>query len=335
MRIAHWVAHNGSGMFHVAETLWRSERKLGLDTHLIDIDKVPPETWDKYADADIHVPHTNFPNEMRKRLKKPLKMVFLSHGTPEHIFNLSMQAGKQGYGHGDPLMLWMHWMKIADAVVTFWPRHQAIMQGMCDRATKVRLIPLGIDKEFWKAGVSRGKYVGKPSVMSCENGHSIKWPLDLFTMWPWVYEQVPDASLHVNYLPLDQHRWWFPLVNRNGASFGAHISPLRYQQSELRNVLASVDYYCGLVKYGDFNRMGLEASTAGAKLISYRGNPYADFWLSEGDQRVQAQEMIAILKGETRPRKDKSPIADDMDTAKAMVEIYKELLTTGKVKAKK
>jgi hypothetical protein len=318
-------------MHSVAESLCKAEVKLGLDSHLIDIDKVPVSEYDKYADADIVVPHTNLPTEMRKRLKPSYKMVFISHGTPEHILNLAMAEGKLGYGHSDPLMMWMHWMKVADAIVTFWPRHQLIMQGMCDKNTKVRLVPFGIDKEFWRAGVSNGKYAGTPSVLSCENAHSIKRPLDLFTMWPWVYEQIPDACLHVTYLPLDQHRWWFPLVNRNGCSFGAHISPLRYEQFAFRGVLKSVDYLCNLVQYGDFNRLGVEAVTAGAKVISYTGNPYAHFWIPEGDQREQFKVLLPILKGEVEPRKDRQEVVDASEMAQEMIEIYQELLVKDSV----
>ncbi len=325
MKIAHFTAFNGSGMYHVAETLCAAEQKLGLESHLIDIDH--PVEWDKYADCDIYVPHTNFPVEIRKRVKNP-KTVMISHGTPEHIFNTAMQEGKQGYGHGDHLMIWMYSMKTADAVCTFWPRHQAIMKQMCDKATEVHLLPLGIDKAFWGDAHSKGKYAGNPSLMSCENGHSIKWPLDLFTMWPWIYKEIPDACLHVNYLPQDQHRWWFPLVNANGASYGAHISPLKYVQSELRHVLASVDYYCNFVKYGDSNRIGLEASTAGAKVISYYGNSFADFWIHEGDQRIQAEELLKILKGETEPR-TKAEIPDHLEMAHAMIKIYEKVLDKG------
>ncbi len=315
-------------MYHVAETLHQAERKLGLDTHLIDIDHITESQWEQYADADIHVPHTNFPLGIRKLVKTP-KIVFLSHGTPEHIFNMAIQEGKQGYGHGDHLMIWMHGMQTADAICTFWPRHQWIMKQLCDKHTEVHLLPLGIDKEFWAKGTTKGKYMGKPSVLSCENGHIIKWPLDLFTMWPLIYEQLPEACLHVNYVPQDQHRWWFPLVNRNGASYGAHLSALKYVQSELRHVLASVDYYCNLVKYGDFNRIGLEASTAGAKIISYQGNPYADFWIHEGDQRFQADELLGILRGETQPRADKETIHTHIEMAEAMVKIYEKVLDKG------
>ena len=118
-------------------------------------------------------------------------------------------------------------------------------------------------------------------------------------------------------------------MNRNGASYGAHLSALKYVQSELRHVLASVDYYCNLVKYGDFNRIGLEASTAGAKIISYRGNPYADFWINEGDQRMQAEELLGVLRGDTKPRSDKSEIATHIEMAQAMIGIYEKVLDKG------
>src|SRR6185369_9538034 len=271
---------------------------------------------------------THFPNEMKKRLTKPLKMVFLAHGTPEYIFRSSVENAKQGYGHGDGLMLWMYWMQNADAICTFWPRHQAIMKSMCDKNTKVHLLPLGLDMDFWTKGVSKGKFSGNPSVMTSENSHFMKWAYDLLVCWAWVYKEIPDACLHVNYLPVDQHRWFFPLVNRNGASYGAHISPLTFAHEELRNVLASIDFYANLVRYGDHNRMGLEASASGAKLISYEGNPYADFWIKEGSQTGMAEELIPILKGDVKPR-EKATIATDMEMAEAMKVVYEEVLDSG------
>lgn len=326
IKVLHLVRFNGSGMFSVAESLYKAELKLGLDSHLVNIDTLPVKEYDKYADADIVVPHTNLPTEMRKRLKPDYKMVFVSHGTPTHIMNQSMLEGKLGYGHADPLMLWMHWMKTADAIVTFWPRHQMIMQQMCDKHTKVQLVPLGLEHDFWSRGQSKGKYAGTPSVFSCENGHAIKRPFDLFVMWPIVYEAIPDAVLHVTYLPLDQHRWIFPFVNRNGAAFGSHISPLKYEQSELRNLLKSVDVYFGGVQYGDFNRMSMEANVAGCTTISYVGNPFSMYWIHEGDQRVQAAEMIEILKGNVEPRPDRQPVPDIKETAEAMNAIYESIL---------
>lgn len=324
MRVCHWTAFNNSGMNQVAKTLCEAERKIGLDSYLINVQEVPTAEWDKYADADIHVPHTHFPNEMKKRLTRPLKMVFIGHGTPEYIFQSAVNEGKQGYGHGDSLMLWMHWMKTADAICTFWPRHRAIMQSMADKNTKVHLIPLGLDLEFWRGAHSKGRFAGNPSVMTCENSHFMKWSYDLLIAWPWVYEQVPDACLHLNYLPTDQHRWFFPLVNRNGASYGAHISPMTFIHEELRHILNSVDFYANLVRYGDFNRVGMEASLAGARVISYTGNPYAHYWLQEGDQREMATTLIRVFKGEIESRQP-DPIPSDIEMAQAMKEVYESI----------
>lgn len=312
-------------MHSVAKTLVAAECKLGLDSHLINIDETPSEQWDQYADFDIHVTHTHFPNEMKKRLTRPLKMVFVAHGTPEYVFQSSVEAGKQGYGHGDGWMLYQYWMQHADASVTFWSRHHAIMKSLCDKHTKVHLAPLGLEIDFWKAGCSKGKFSGNPSVMACENPHAIKAPYDLFIAWPWVIEQVPDACLHVNYMAQDQHRWYFPLINRNGSSYGCHVSPSIFPHEELRHILSSVDVYCGLVRYGDKNRIGLEASLCGAKLVSYSGNPHADFWIQEGDQREIAAELIEILKGQREPRQDKEPIATDVEMAQAFKDVYESI----------
>jgi hypothetical protein len=316
---------NSSGMHRVAESMVKIERELGLDSMLVNMHATNAAELDEVAKCDIFVPHTHFPNEVKKRLTKPLKMVFLSHGTPEYIVNSAFADGKQGYGHGDGLMLWMHWMKTADAVCTFWPRHQAIMQSMCDKATKVHLVPLGLDHAFWKAAPSKGKFSGNPSVMTSENSHSIKWAYDLFICWSWIYDKIPDACLHATYVPTDQHRYWFPLINRNGTSYGAHVSPLIWQHDELRSILKSVDYYCNLVRYGDFNHMGLQAALCGTKVISYRGNPFSDFWITEGDQRGMADELLAIFRGEVKPRvKDVIPALEE--TGLAMKAIYETVL---------
>jgi len=313
-------------MFTAAKTLYEAEKKLGLDSYLINVNEVPSTEWDQYADADVHVPHTHFPNEMRKRLTRPLKMAFISHGVPEYIVQSAFTEGTKGYGAGDSLQLWMYWMQHADAVCTFWPRHQAIMQSMADKATKVRLLPMGLDHAFWTSARSRGKFAGSPSVMTSENSHFCKWAYDLFICWSWIYAEVPDACLHGTYLPTDQHRYWFPILNRNGCSYGAHLSPITWPHDELRHVLNSVDYYWNGPRYGDHNRIGLEASLSGAKVISYWGNPYSDFWIREGDQRDMAKEFVEIFKGQREPRGDKSPVPTDEEMAEAMRDVYESIL---------
>jgi hypothetical protein len=324
MKVGHWTLFNGSGMNNVARSFVEAERKLGIDSHLCHLSD--DKDWSFMEDCDIHVSHTHFPDSMRKRLKKPLKLVWICHGTPEHVFHSAVEAGTTGgYGHGDGFMLFQYWLRNADARVTFWPRHQAILQTMVDKGTDVHLVPLGVEKDFWSSGVSGGKYAGTPSVWSGENCHYIKWPLDLFLMWPWVYRELNGACLHVAYLPQDQHRWFFPLVNSNGASYGAHISKLTFHHDVLRNIFKSVDYFIGLVRYGDFNRLCLEANAAGAKTISYPGNPYSDFWLPEGDQRNTAAELVKVLKGEVEPR-IKTGVPDIQETAEAMRKIYESIL---------
>jgi hypothetical protein len=217
----------------------------------------------------------------------------------------------------------MHNMRVADAIITFWPRHQAIFQSMCDKKTQVHLLPMGVDKSFWCPGQTEGKFAGEVSILTAENCHQIKWPLDLFLAWPWVYPHTKKSlSLHALYVPMDQHRWFFPLLNRNGASYGSFITNGAFKPAALRNAFRSVDYYIGLVRYGDLNRISCEANASGCRTISYRGNPHSDFWVTEGDQRIIAQELIAIFDGAVSPR-DKTPIPDISETCKAMLEVYK------------
>lgn len=324
LKIAHWSMHNNSGMHRVAESIVAAERVLGHDSVLVNLHE--RSQFDDVLDADVHVSHTHFPDELRLKLSKPLKLVWVGHGTPEHVFQSSVEEALRGYGHSDGWMLTQHWLQTADACVTFWPRHQAIWQSLCDKGRIVHCVPLGVDKTFWQSIPSRGRYRGSPSLFTSENAHYIKWPLDLFILWPWVYPRLNgNAVLHALYLPNDQHRWFFPLVNRNGCSYGSHIANTAMAPVDLRNAFCSVDYYIGLVRYGDFNRLSLESNACGTKTISYRGNPYSDFWLTEGDQREMAQDLVKILNGEVEPRK-KEPVPDIQETAKAMISVYEGIV---------
>ena len=321
---AHWTIWNGSGMHRVAETLSVAERALGIDSVLVDLQNL--ETWEAAMDADVHVCHTHVPEEIKARVTKPFKVVYVGHGTPEHVYQSAMEEGTRGgYGHADGWMLLQRWLQVADARVTFWPRHQAIYQSLCDRGTIVDCLPMGVDTAFWSGGVSQGKYAGAPSVWTGENQHYIKWVLDLIIAWPWVLKEMPAAKLHAVYLPKDQHRWVFPLANRNGAAYGAHLSPLVFPHDQLRNILKSVDFFIGLVRYGDHNHLGMQAACAGVPTISYAGNPYASYWLPEGDQRTIATELVKILRGEVTPR-TVSAVPDVGEMAEAMVNVYKRIL---------
>ncbi len=310
-------------MNQVAEALVKAEKVLGLDSIICNPMEQSRESLEHSLDSDVHVCHTHIPEWLKRRITKPYKLIWIGHGVPEHCFQGSVEDYKTtSYGANDGWMLMQYWLQNADAIVTFWPRHAAIYQSLCDKKTKVNVLPLGVDKTFWKPTPSNGKFAGSPSLFSAENPHYIKWPLDLFITWPWVYPKIKgDPCLHVAYLAMDMHRWFFPLVNRNGASYGCHITPLIFDNVALRNVFNSVDYFIGLVNKGDHNRLSQEANACGCKTISYRGNPYSDFWLPEGDQREIATELTKILNGHVEPRK-KEPVADVMDTATQMKEIY-------------
>lgn len=313
-------------MARVAESMVASEKALGIES--VFANPQDESTFEVGLDADVHISHTHFPDVMRKRVAKPLKLVWICHGTPEHIFQSAVEEGaRKSYGHSDGWMLTQHWLRTADAIVTFWPRHQAILQSLCDKNTKVNCVPLGVDKSFWKPLATRGKFAGSPSVLTCENQHYIKWSLDLFLAWgPWVAPNVKgEVRLHHPYMPNDMHRWFFPLVNRNDSSYWSHISPIAFDHDTLRNAFCSVDFFIGLVQKGDFNRLCLEANACGTKSISYAGNPYSDFWLPEGDQRVMAEGLVKILNGEAEPRQ-KSIVPDVSETAAAMIKIYESLL---------
>lgn len=326
MKVAHWTILNGSGMHRVAESLAQAETANGTESLVCDPSNT--ETWEAGVDADVHVCHTHIPDSMTTRGTKPFKKVWVAHGTPENVIHTAFDAvAKGGYGQADALMLMQYHLRTSDARVTFWDRHAELYRTMVDRSTMVDCVPLGVDKTFWTKQDTQGKYAGSPSVFTAENQHRIKWVLDLLLAWPLVTKQLQDATLHAPYLPHDHHRILFPLANANGAGYKAHLSPVAFDHPTLRNALCSTDFFVGLVRYGDFNRLCLEANATGATTVSYAGNPYSDYWVPEGDQRALASALVDIFTGKTQKR-EKSPVPDVRDTATAMQAIYERILTT-------
>lgn len=319
MKIVHWTLKNGSGLHRMAEDLAACEKSQGLDSLCLDGDN--PNEILSGVDADIHVIHGHLPDAVD--IPSATK-VFVAHGTPENGFISSIHDSAGGHGASDAFMAALYRLKTSDAVVTFWPRHQAILQSMMDKGRAVDCIPVGIDKAKWQRRESRGKWSGTPSLLTAENCHQIKWPLDLFISMPWVMEQFRAMRLHCLYVPLDQQRWWAALTFTNGTAYRSFMSSSTLAPEELRNAFCSVDYYIGLVRYGDFNRICLEAKAAGCPVISYRGNDYADYWVDEGDQRTIAAQILMILKGQV-PRREAPEVPDISETARAMARIYERL----------
>ena len=317
MKIAHWTLLNGSGLANVASDICEAEKKLGSNSVLCNTQD--QATWEAGMDADIHVCHSHVPDKITLQTDK--KIVAVQHGSPEHVFELSVTQGLNGnYGANDSLAIVGFLMQRSDVVVSFWPRQAEIFKTMT-RAPVITL-PMGIDTKFWQPVPKQKILSGAPAIFTAENCHNCKWPIDLVFMWPWIVKYMPDARAHFINIPYDQHRWWLPLAYMNTTRYTTFISPLKLGKVQLRDFYCAADFYYSPVEYGDFNRTSLEAFACGTKIISYKGNEFAHFWIDEGDQRVQAQQLLDIMSGQTKPREITAKVADISETAKAMLDIY-------------
>ena len=319
MKIVHWTLKNGSGLHRMAEDLAACERLYGRESVCLDGDN--PAEIPSGTDADIHVIHGHLPDAVDA---PAARKIFVAHGTPENGFVSSINDSSGGHGASDAFLSALYRLKTSDAVVTFWPRHQAIWQSMMDRGRTVDCVPMGIDKSKWQRRESRGKWAGAPSLLTAENCVQIKWPLDLFIALAWVMDRLRGMRLHCFYLPLDQQRWWSALTFANGTAYRSFMSSAILDPASMLNAFCSVDFYIGLVRYGDHNRICLEAKAAGCPLISFRGNEYADYWIDEGDQRIIARQLLMILRGEV-PKRETPETPDVSETARAMAGIYERL----------
>lgn len=334
MKIAHWVMLNGSGMHHMAEAMAEGERRLGHESHLIDVGRPGDWTSGLALEADVHVNHTRFPIEQSKRITahtgKAPKVVFVSHGIPEHVIELAAQHHVPERFHASSDDVWAmfrHCLRSSDAIVVFTPRYQALFQTMVSPLQPIDLIPMGVDRAFWAAGVApTDQLKGEPVVWTCENQHRIKWALDLFLAWPFVLRERHLAHLHAHFIPLDMHRILVDLANTNGAAMGATISSCRFSHQQLRDIWQTCDFNMATTRYGDNTLLTMQAEAAGLPTISYPGNEYASFWIAEGDQRTMAEELIKIFDGET-PMRAKREVPDLADTARAMETVYARVLS--------
>lgn len=325
LMVRHWSVKNGSGMHHMAEAMALAERRLGIDSELIDCNTT--EQWEGAEHADVHVLHTDVPESFRMKVSKAYKLVFVAHGTPEVVFESTIENfARPGYGMQDGWSSLRGLVTRADAVVTFWPRHRDIYQSLVPKERHIHCVPMGVDTAFWAGGTSPGKYYGAPSVWTSENQARVKWILDTIAAWPRVLEQWRTARLHAHYIPLPLHRFFIDFANSNGAAYGAIMSSATFAHADLRNIWKGLDFYLSPVRYGDHNTISMQSRAAGLKTISYEGNLYADYWIREGDHRRMADDLATIFAGMVEPRADRLPVPDLKDMGQAMIDIYESIV---------
>lgn len=331
IKTVHWVSPNNSGMHHVAASMARAELAIGVEARVLDPHDASESGWELALEADVHINHTHLPDTIggksfKRSSLKPLTTVFVHHGTPEVIFDIAVKESEGNpYNAGTGMAQHFRLMQESDATVCFVPRHRDLLDLMTDKATKIDCVPMGMDAAFWSGGINQGRYTGKPSFYNCENAYPFKWAVDFLRVWRWVWDEIPGATLHVTHLPTNTLEQVKMMTSRSGAVYGTVAGSWKYDAMNLRNIFTQVDFYLSTVRYGDFNRMSMEAGSSGLKVISYLGNPYADYHIREGDIRESVKDLIAIGKGEVAPR-DKTPIPSERDMAEAMVNVYERIL---------
>jgi hypothetical protein len=333
VKIRHWSIMNQSGMHHLAQAVADGERRLGHDALVVDASDDGPWADPTVLDADVHCIHSRWrpgaQQAIRAQTGRDPKLVFYSHGIPEHLIELSVQEFLVK-DIPEPQDLWAftrYWLKEADAFVVFSPRQAVLYNTMLSRGQEVDLVPLGVDLTFWERGPEDAPRLrGTPSVWMSENQHRIKWALDMFFAWPLVARALPTVHLHAHFIPYDVQRFLVDIVNANGAAFNATVTQKFYPHDALRTFWKGCDFMLATTRYGDNTCLTMQAEAAGLKTISYPGNQYASFWVPEGDQRVIADQLTGILMGMIPPREDKLPVPDLTDMAASTLAIYDRIL---------
>ncbi len=334
MKIRHWVIQNPSGMHHLAQAVAEGERRLGHDALVLDATDAGPWRDPSHVDADVHCIHSRcpagFPAFVREQTGREAKIIFYSHGIPEHLIEQSVQEFLvlDKPNPGDFWALTRYWLKEADAFVVFSPRQAVLYNTMLPKGREVDLVPFGVDLAFWQTPDVNVEHLrGKPAVWMSENQNRIKWGLDVFFAWPLVAKAIPDIHLHAHFVPYDLHRFLVGIADANGAAPNhATITPKFWPHETLRRFFRGADFNLATTRYGDNTCLTMQAEAAGLKTISYPGNAYASYWIPEGDQRVMADQLTGIFSGYLPPRGDKLPVPDLRDMAGATLAVYDRVL---------
>jgi len=279
MRIVHWGnwGPRVSGMYESIKDQIKYERREGLESDLglahdktisedqIDDGWLRPRPWEDAKNADIHVLHSKFPDELKEHLKTKKRIAVL-HGPTEHMMFKEWTKG------GGDLNLHINLLWEMDATVCINTHEYDIMKLYDEKVGRCHYIPNSIDLERFD-NVIPWEYEQHPAIISCDTPRIEKLPSHIIWAMPYIQEKLPNARLNIFSLllePIGQWRNYF--CRSHGRKLEKSCENIQLANRNLKPFQAGADIGFNNNYSGIASRVTMELMALGVPVVSYNGD---------------------------------------------------------------
>ncbi len=305
---------NGTGLNRAVEELVDAEKRIGLDSILLD-PRVGLEI-DAGEGVDVHVIHSNLPDGYHGHPRK----VFFAHASPEHCVTYELRAAADM-----PFSATMYWLRAAEVTVTQWPRHKRIWDLYLPAGREVELVPAGIDTRVWNPEGPKIDLPGKPSFLYSESWFEIKRPTEFMWAFCALARDKKGSAAKVHFLNVPEGQMPFWSTNLEHMNLRRWVVTFQGWQQDMAPVYRGANVLIQPSLCGDFSRTCLEALACGMKVLARKGSDYATYtcdwdWESVGAKLLQIVDGTAEVE-----RTWETAQLDILPVAERMAEIYDRL----------
>jgi len=312
-KVVHWhiFTEEPCGANESVKDLVRAERKLGLDSTILDLERVPENA--------IHVIHTLFDIEFIKKYRG--KKLFFLRTMPEHWLE-GVYVNARRFWHV------MNLLNYCDALVGFLYRQIDIYRFYT--AKPIYKIPLGVDLDRYSMKGRIKELDGNPSILWCDTPYSVKYPFILFHALKYLYRKgFKGFKLHM-IVPERYHkgiRAIFKMLDMDD-----RLELYDYLLTdELIQFYRGADLSVTTNMYGDVNRSIAERFACGLPTITFNSTRrWNIYFLCTYENHINLGETIKsvyenwLSEGLRVQCRNLAENEFDIDkTAKAMLNIYK------------
>lgn len=294
MKIGHFVqfAPHAAGIYETARDLILAERKVGIDSQMIDYGAGKPENssrvWCKDGDietvspewalkADILVRHSAIPKRI---YEKGIPIVMCLHGAPEYSFLLEHTGKTRTLKE----LIVSHEILKYKACVTFWKQNIFNWEIMLPGAN-ICYCPPPVDLDKFNPNGKKFKWESKKTgdfnivITNVWRTEYVTPYSVLFAAAKWVRDKHPSARVHIFGTPKDNKKY-----PKNDGPVNRTL--LALQKADLvGSCFPAVPFLDEVYRAADMivtphvlaSRTVREAMASGCPIVAATGNPYTPY----------------------------------------------------------
>ena len=290
MKVVHFTpfAPTKSGMYESTKDQIKYERRLGLDSLLIDAvnpkavgftdDWLEAVKWQEALDADVWTIHSGIPFPLfedyikKDENRQKHKLVTIMHGPVENM--LFKEYAFMLKNIQEPAFTITHinaiWDYDACVVIN---QHEYDVSVLFDEYDKLVYIPNSVDLERYHDVVA-WRYNNRPAIISCDTPRMEKLPVHIMFSMVKVIEKIPSARLNMLALPVIDIEFFRNIVCRSKKMQLLHkcIENFLMRTNSVGPFIKGADILFNSNYSGIMARVGMEAMAMGVPVVSYNGD---------------------------------------------------------------